>query len=125
MLGTFLILGAIGTLAGAAIHAYWEHIIRWLAKAAEKIKSILHVAVEGSETFIKRVGTGFRNMSQHYSKLPDGKWRKDTTIEQKEIDESEVPEDIRNLMRASTGIDGEQIEITSHVEKQVMILTKK
>ena len=55
MLGTLLIVGALGALVGAAIHAYWKNIIQWLAKVADKIKSILKVAVEGSETFIKRI----------------------------------------------------------------------
>ncbi len=72
MLGTILVIGALSALAGAAIHAYWKNIIQWLAKAAEKIKSVLHVAVEGSETFIKRIGSGFKNMSENYSKLPNG-----------------------------------------------------
>lgn len=125
MLGTLLIVGALGALAGAVIHAYWKRIIQWLAKAAEKIKLILKVAVEGSETFIKRIGAGFKNMSENYSKLPGGKWRKDTVIEQNYIDENDVPEEIRNAMLASKGIEGEKIEITSYVEKQVMILNSK
>ena len=124
MLGTLLIVGAVSALAGAVIHAYWKHIIKWLAKAAEKIKSVLNVAVEGAETFIKRVGAGFKNMSENYSKLPDGKWRKDTVIEQSYIDENDVPEEIRNAMLSSHGIEGEKIEITSYVEKQVMTLQR-
>ena len=43
-------------------------------------------------------------------------------MEQRYIDESEVPEDIRNLMLGSSGIEGEKIEITSYVEKQVLTL---
>ena len=125
MLGTLLIVGALGALVGAAIHAYWKNIIQWLAKVADKIKSILKVAVEGSETFIKRIGAGFKNMCENYSKLPGGKWRKDTVIEQNYIDENDVPEEIRNAMLASKGIEGEKIEITSYVEKQVMILNSK
>ncbi len=124
MLGTLLILGALGALAGAAIHAYWSNIIQWLAKAAEKIKSVIHVAVEGSETFIKRIGVGFKNMSENYSKLPGGKWRKDTVIEQNYINENDVPEEIRNAMIASQGIEGEKINITSYVEKQILTLQK-
>ncbi len=124
MLGTLLIVGVLGALAGAAIHAYWKNIIQWLAKAAEKIKSVLNVAVEGSETFIKRVGAGFKNMSENYSKLPGGKWRKDTVIEQNYINENDVPEEIRNAMLAAQGFDGEKIEITSYVEKQVLTLQK-
>ncbi|SEK79023.1 hypothetical protein SAMN02910353_01268 [Ruminococcus sp. YRD2003] len=125
MLGTLLVIGAAAALAagaGVLIHAYWKNIIQWLAKAAEKIKAVLNVAVEGSQTFIKRVGSGFKNMSENYSKLPEGKWRKDTVIEQKYIDENEVPDDIRQLMNQSLGIEGEKIEITSYVEKQVLTL---
>ena len=110
MLGTLLIIGALGALAGAAIHAYWKNIIQWLAKAANKIKEVLHVVVEGSETFITRIGSGFKNMSKNYSKLPEGKWRVDTTVEQTYIDENDVPEEIRNAMLASRGIEGEKIE---------------
>lgn len=124
MLGTLLIVGALGALAGAVIHAYWKHIIQWLSKAAEKIKNVLNVAVEGSLTFIKRVGVGFKNMSENFSKLPGGKWRKDTVIEQNYIDENDVPIEIRNAMLASQGIEGEKIEITSYVEKQVLTLQR-
>lgn len=125
MLGTLLIVGALGALAGAIIHSYWKNIIQWLAKAAEKIKSVLKVAVEGSETFIKRIGAGFKNMSENYSKLPGGKWRKDTVIEQTYINENDVPDEIRQAMLNSRGIEGEKIEITAYVEKQVLALSNK
>ena len=123
MLGTLLVIGALGALAGAVIHAYWKNIIQWLAKAANKIKEVLHIAVEGSETFIKRVGAGFKNMSENYSKLPGGKWRKDTVIEQNYIDENDVPAEIKRAMLNSMGIEGEKIEITSYVEKQILKLS--
>lgn len=123
MLGTLLVIGALGALAGAVIHAYWKNIIQWLAKAANKIKEVLHIAVEGSETFIKRVGAGFKNMSENYSKLPGGKWRKDTVIEQNYIDENDVPAEIKQAMLNSMGIEGEKIEITSYVEKQILKLS--
>ena len=125
MLGTLLIIGAVGALAGAVIHAYWKNIIQWLAKAANKIKEVLHVTVEGTETFIKRIGAGFKNMSENYSKLPEGKWRKDVVIEQNYIDENDVPEEIKRAMLNSMGIEGEKIEITSYVEKQVLSLSNK
>ncbi len=125
MLGTLLIIGAVGALAGAVIHAYWKNIIQWLAKAANKIKEVLHVTVEGTETFIKRIGAGFKNMSENYSKLPEGKWRKDVVIEQNYIDENDVPEEIKRAMLNSMGIEGEKIEITSYVEKQVLALSNK
>lgn len=125
MLGTLLVIGALGALAGAVIHAYWKNIIQWLAKAANKIKEVLHIAVEGSETFIKRVGAGFKNMSENYSKLPGGKWRKDTVIEQNYIDENDVPAEIKQAMLNSMGIEGEKIEITSYVEKQILTLSNK
>ena len=123
MLGTLLVIGALGALAGAVIHAYWKNIIQWLAKAANKIKEVLHIAVEGSETFIKRIGAGFKNMSENYSKLPGGKWRKDTVIEQNYIDENDVPAEIKQAMLNSMGIEGEKIEITSYVEKQILKLS--
>lgn len=123
MLGTLLVIGALGALAGAVIHAYWKNIIQWLAKAANKIKEVLHIAVEGSETFIKRIGAGFKNMSENYSKLPGGKWRKDTVIEQNYIDEKDVPAEIKQAMLNSMGIEGEKIEITSYVEKQILKLS--
>ncbi len=125
MLGTLLVIGAAAALAagaGALIHAYWKNIILWLDKASRKIREILKVTVEGSLSFIKRVGNGFKNVSEHYSKLPGDQFRVDTVMEQRYIDESEVPEDIRNLMLGSSGIEGEKIEITSYVEKQVLTL---
>lgn len=125
MIGTIIVMGILGTLAGAAIHAYWKNIINWLAKAVNKIKEVLHVAVEGAETFIKRIGAGFKNMSENYSKLPGGKWRKDTVIDQNYIDESDVPAEIKQAMLNSMGIEGEKIEITSYVEKQVLTLSNK
>jgi len=125
MLGTLLIIGAVGALAGAVIHAYWKNIIQWLAKATNKIKEVLHVTVEGTETFIKRIGAGFKNMSENYSKLPEGKWRKDVVMEQNYIDENDVPEEIKRAMLNSMGIEGEKIEITSYVEKQVLALSNK
>ena len=123
MLGALLIAGAIGALAGAVIHAYWDHIIRWLAKVSAKIKSVLNIAVDGYETFIQRVGAGFKNMSENYSKLPGGKWRKDTVIEQSYIPENDVPEEIKRAMLAANNIEGTKINTTLYLEKQVLTLS--
>lgn len=122
MLGAILIAGAAGLLLGAAIHAYWKHIISWLDKAAKKIKEVLKITTAGCLTFLKMVNGHYKNLSEHYSRVNSNQWRKDTVIEQNYIDENDVPEDIRQCLLQASRVEGEMIDISIHVEKQALQL---
>ena len=123
MIGLALIAGAALLLgAGIGIHAYWNHIINWIVKAAKKIQEVLKIKTEGCLTFLKRINGHYKNLSEHYSKVNSNQWRKDTVIEQNYIDENDVPEEIRLSLQQATGIEGELIDISNHVEKKALEL---
>lgn len=125
MIGALLIAGAVGLLAGAAIAIFWKDIIKWVDKAINKIKQMLNVVVQGSEVFLKKVSGGYKEVAYHYSKLPDNKWQRTTTVSTKFIDENseemkEIDEDI--LAKAEELELNGMLNITTHVEAQIMTL---
>lgn len=118
MISALLILGAL--TAGVVIAVFWKKILNWLKAAYDKIKEVLHIAVIGTEVFLKRCSEGFQELSHHYSRTPDNQWRKDTVIKQEFVDESEIPDDIKAL--AEKTVLNETLNITVQLQEQVMTL---
>lgn len=120
MLGALLVAGAVGLLAGAVIAVFYKDIINWLNKAFQKIKSALNIAVVGSQIMMQNFAEGFKEISYHFSKLPNNQWRKDTVIKQELVSEKDIPQE---LIEAARNMSINQtIDITANVETQILAL---
>lgn len=72
---------------------FWQNIVNWIKKAANKIKEVLGRAPEGTRTFISRTTEGFKNHSKYYYKdVVTREWEE--VVYTKSVDESEVPPEI-------------------------------
>lgn len=95
MMGVFLALSAT-LIAGLAI--FWQKMVSWIKKAAEKIQEVLKVAVEGTKTFIVKTQEGFKNKSKYYNKNKlTQEWEE--TVYTKSVPESEIPPEILMKVR--------------------------
>ena len=123
MLGTLLLGAAVAGLATAVIAVFWKEIIQWLSKVVNVIKERFHRIIEGSELFLQKIGGRYKQISHNYSKIDNGQWMKDTVINKKEVDESEIPKDI--LEKAKEIEEGQKMDITENAEEQVLTLQNK
>lgn len=77
---------------------FWQNIVGWIKKAAEKIKQVLGFAPDGTRTFITQTTEGLKNRSKYYYKEQITKeWKE--VVYTKSVDESEVPADILAKVR--------------------------
>ena len=118
-----MILGAliVGAVIGAIVVKFWREIAGWFQKAFQKVKEILHVAVVGSEVFLKKMQEGFKEVSYHYSKQ-NGRWRKDTVVKQETVALEDVPEEFR-LAAQNAGI-AQEIDISAELQLQLEAASK-
>jgi len=115
MISIVLILALTGGFI-AALALYWKNIVEWIKKAANKIKEVLGIAVQGTRTFIARTVEGFQNKIVHYNENKlTGEWEE--TVYTKKVDESEIPPEILAKVRVK-GID---IEVSTTEELRLAI----
>lgn len=82
----------------AALCVYWKNIVGWIKKAANKIKEVLGIAVQGTRTFIEKTATGFQNRSKYYNENKiTGEWEE--RIYTQIVPESEIPPEILEKVR--------------------------
>ena len=62
------------------------------------------------QTFLKKVGNEYQQISYNYSKQEDGTFLKNTVIKQTYVSEDEIPADIRE--QALQLADGKMVDIT-------------
>ncbi len=111
MLLSTLLWGA-AIIAGVGIVAtFWNDLVSFLKKAAQKVSEIVSGVVYGCKVFLRKVREGAKEISRHYSKV-DQHWE-ETTIT-RVVPESEVPPEI--LERASTN---SELDITEELEMQL------
>lgn len=111
MILTTLLWGA-AIIAGVGIIAsFWNDLLNFLKKAAEKVQQLVAGVVYGCKVFIMKMREGVREISRHYSKV-DQHWEETTVT--KTISESEVPPEI--LARANANME---LDITEEMEMQL------
>lgn len=98
----------IGLIIGAVVAfmvTFWREITEWLQACIKAIKEKNWNAVlYGTKVFLKKVGRKFKRIAEHFSKINDSdKWKKTTTIHEEEVEEYDVPEDIRMKAARETG----------------------
>lgn len=84
----------------AGLVAFWKNILQWIKKAANKIKEVLGIPVQGTRTFIKKCVDGFKNVSKYYSENKlTGEWEENVFT--KPVPISEIPTEILNKVKTS------------------------
>ena len=100
---TALIIASIAVLATA----FWDEMHQWIQGLIQRIGKTF---VEGVKVFIKKMGEAFVEIVKIWSKNGT-QWYE--TTETKEVDASEVPEEMKN--KAKNG----KVEITKEYEKEL------
>ncbi len=94
------IIFALSALFIAGLVTFWQDILQWIKKAANKIKEVLGISVQGTRTFIKKCAEGFKNVSKYYSENKlTGEWEENVFT--KSVSESEIPPEILNKVKTS------------------------
>lgn len=92
MIPVLLLLGAaVGV--GAVLATFWDEIVDWLKKTIVKVQEAIRRAIIGFTVFLKKVNHFIKEISKHYSKNEQGRWQE--TIVTKEVNENDVPPEIR------------------------------
>lgn len=93
----------------AIIGRFFGKLLNWFKKAINAVENALRAAglnaeVSGASTYLHRNNYGqFEELAYNYSKQGDS-YRRDTVITTVEVDESDIPQDIKNIAM-SMGID--------------------
>lgn len=112
MILTSLLIGAALIAGGTLIASFWNEIVDWLKRAVVKVKQMIRMAVYGTKVFIRKMAEAIKEISKHYSQDQQGRWHE--TVVTREVDESQVPPEIR-AMAAS----GRETDITQKLELQL------
>lgn len=92
------IIVLLSVAAIAALAIFWQDIVKWIQKAAAKIKEVLNKEPEGTKTFITKTVDGLKNKSKYYYKESVTKeWQE--VVYTKPVNESQVPADILAKVR--------------------------
>lgn len=110
ILTSLLTVGAV-ILGVGLLATFWNDMVSWLKRAVQKVKEVIGVVSYGFTVFVRKLREGLKEISKHYSKKQN-KWQE--TIVTKEIDESEVPDEIK--AKASMSRD---VEITDELEMKL------
>ncbi len=103
------IIGAV-IAVGVVCATFWNSILNWIKKAAEKIKEKLNKVVYGTKIIAAKIGGKLKKISRNY--IRNGPEWEEVEVT-KEITEDEVPDYIRALE------NDEEIEITNELEQQL------
>ncbi len=81
------------------------------------VEATFNVIVSGVQTFIKKVGNEYQEISYNYTRQNDGSYMKNTVVRQTMVSEDEIPADIKAL--AAKMNDGNMVDMSkATVQKQ-------
>ncbi len=90
---------------------FFTILTQWIDKAMNFVAATFNVVVHGVQTFLKKVGNEYQELSYNYSKQPDGNYMKNTVLKQTFVSEDEIPADIRE--RAAQMENGNMIDMSN------------
>ncbi len=104
---------------------FFGKLVNWFRKGInfveQRLASLgLNAEVSGAQTFLNRTNEGFQRVSYEYSKQGD-EYRRDTVIEQKFVDPSEIPSDIL-LLADNMGLNNAYINISAQTSEKILSL---
>ncbi len=77
------------------IGKFFTLLTQWIDKAMNYVAATFGVIVSGVQTFLKKVGDEYQELSYNYSKQSDGSYIKNTVVKQTFVSEDEIPADIK------------------------------
>jgi len=108
----------IGLLFGAALAlvaaSFWKELVDWIKRVVEKVREVVAKVVAGVKIFVRKVGEAIKEIAKNYSQDEQGRWHE--TIVTREVNESDVPQEIRDKMKRSRGSD---VDVTKELELQL------
>ena len=103
----FTILAVATVAIGVVCAVFWENIVGWLKKAANKIKEKLNKIVYGTKVLATKIAGKLKKISKNYVRNGT-EWEE--YVLTKEVEEDEVPEFIKALE------EGNEMDITHELE---------
>ena len=101
-------LFAVATIAvGTVCVLFWDDILGWIKKAAQKIKEKLKKIVYGTKVLATKIAGKLRKLSKNYVRNGT-EWEE--YVLTKEVEAEDVPDYIRALE------DGDTVDITKELE---------
>ena len=91
------------------IGKFFSLLAKWLDTAIKYVEATFRVIVSGVQTFLKKVGNEYQQLSYNYTRQDDGTFLKNTVIKQTFVSEDEIPADIREALKLA---DGKMVDIT-------------
>lgn len=79
------------------IGKFFTLLTQWLDKAMDYVAATFNVVVDGVQTFLKKVGNEYQELSYNYTQQQDGSFMKNTVVRQTFVSENEIPDDIKQL----------------------------
>ena len=128
LLTVALLFGAAAAITAGTVKAakelpaFWKKIVTWTTEGIKTVKKVLKIIPICVKTFIKKFDGGYKEVAEHYTKLPGNRYRKDTTVTKELIPDYEVPDEIKNKAVAM-GI-GESTDISSECNRELLILNQ-
>lgn len=89
-------------VVGGVLKQFWEKFHNWIKKALDAVRNLIKAVVYGVTVFVKKTGEAIKEISKHYTKKQN-QWEE--TVVTRMVDESEVPEEIRNRASSSYETD--------------------
>ncbi len=108
-----LFLIPIAVIIAAAIVgiAFWDDIKPWVERFWEAVKRRFTWVVNGVKIFVKKTRDALQEILKYYHQDKQGQWHE--TVTMRNIDVSQVPEDVMTRARATTN----EVDITSDVNR--------
>lgn len=99
------------------IGKFFTLLTQWLDKAMDYVAATFNVIVDGVQTFLKKVGNEYQEISYNYTQQQDGSYMKNTVVRQTFVSEDEIPADIKQL--ALQMEEGNMVDMSNTIaEKQ-------
>ncbi|MBQ3565795.1 MAG: hypothetical protein IJA12_01325 [Oscillospiraceae bacterium] len=89
---------------------FFTILTQWIDKAMNYVEATFNVIVSGVQTFLKKVGNEYQEISYNYTKQNDGSYMKNTVVRQTFVSEDEIPADIKAL--AAKMNDGNMVDMS-------------
>ncbi len=104
-----LIATSIRTVA-QVLGKFFTLLTKWIGEALKYVEATFNIIVAGAQTFLKKVGDEYQELSYNYSRQKDGSYIKNTVVRQTFVSESEIPDDI--LAKARQMEQGNLLDIS-------------
>ena len=106
----FALLAVATVAVGVVCAIFWESIVDWLKRVANKISEKLKKVVYGTKILALKKGGLLKKLSKHFVRN-ESEWVEYCV--EREMDEEEIPDFIRGME------NGEEQDITSELELQL------